>query len=411
MLRTPTFWNQEKEAPLFTRNEGFVESSGDKIFEIANSWPCLAHVDPSDIKNIVWPAPTDISEENQRIVIKDAERTFLGDAQRASLIKVLTAVIKEFGDYGQGLSYVTSFLMLTLDEPTVVAILTKLNSEERYLKGYWKHEAVGFATDAHVFDHLLSAHFKDVAEHLAKHFILPETYCQKWFVGLNIHVLPFEAEFEFFGDFLRVGQPYLLQFGLSLIDHLKSDLLATRDASRLYALLRLDKKVVPDATALSIVKKAAEFESKVKEVDLPELRKKMFETKLKARLEAAKKAFEEAAAEKARKAERKKKREEKKEERKKKKGEEAESSDEDGGGSSTDESDSGDDDSDGEGDDGGECQICKDMVPEVFCKDCKLLVCGSCHDDEKGTHKKTHKVVDDTQEMEELAKAVKEVKV
>ncbi len=87
-------------------------------------------------------------------------------------------------------------------------------------------------------------------------------------------------------------------------------------------------------------------------MDFVEVRKRVYENKLKARLEAARKSFEEA-----------------------------ELSDE--------ESDEGSDDEGGE-----ECKICTEMAPEMFCKECKLPICGVCHEESKGkpatTHTHTH---------------------
>jgi hypothetical protein len=41
-----------------------------------------------------------------------------------------------------------------MSESEVVALLTELNDNERYVPGYWKHEAFKFATDAYVFQEL-----------------------------------------------------------------------------------------------------------------------------------------------------------------------------------------------------------------------------------------------------------------
>jgi hypothetical protein len=380
MIKNRAFFEQEREAPLLSRGGDFLVRHADKIEEIVSKWPEVVQVPKHELENkdsFVWASRSDISPENQRIVVADAERTFLGAPHREAMTKVLTTVIKRFQDYGQGLGYVTSFLMLTLDEPTVVAILSRLNDDERYFKGYWKHEAVGFATDAYVFEHLLSLHFADVALHLKNRFIHPETFCQKWFVGLCIHVLPLEALFEFFDNLFRVGHPFLFQFGLSLIDHLKDEILKTTDAGSLYALLRLEPKVVRPELAISIVKRANEFANQVSQISIPELRKHMYETKLKARIDSARKAFQEA------------------------KGDDDVDTDSEGGSESESEDEEG----------GGECRICKEMVPEVFCKDCNLPICGLCHDRERGEHRKGHKVVEDADEMEELTKGLKEVKI
>ncbi len=267
MLKLPNFWHDEEEATLLVRNQGFLERKGDEVYEIVKDWPQLVGI-LDEVKQPSWPNLDEVSEENQRIVLRDAERTFRGDAQRKTLQKVLTALIKDFDDYAQGMSYVTSFLLLTLDESVVASVITEMNANKKYIPGYWKHEAVGFATDAHVFDELLSTHYPNVQEHLKKHFVLPETYCQKWFVGLNVHILHFESLFEFFEGFLRHGFTYLFQFGLSLIAHIKDELLRTKDVTKIYELLRLDTKhpFVSDDLISCIVRHTDKFASKVREI-------------------------------------------------------------------------------------------------------------------------------------------------
>ena len=74
------------------------------------------------------------------------------------------------------------------------------------IRSFWHHEPIAFATDAYVFDHLLSRHLPDVHSRLASAALFPETYCQKWFVGLCVHVLPFSALLDFFDAFFKHGK-------------------------------------------------------------------------------------------------------------------------------------------------------------------------------------------------------------
>jgi hypothetical protein len=39
--------------------------------------------------------------------------------------------------------------------------------------------------------------------HLQRLNVLPDTYCQKWWCGLCIHVLPFESIYDFIEQFLK----------------------------------------------------------------------------------------------------------------------------------------------------------------------------------------------------------------
>jgi hypothetical protein len=148
MLRNDTFWGYEKEAPLLKLNRGYLQSQGDPLFARVGSWLSLAGVGGADTVVLV-----DVTNPD-RIFVADAERTFRHDVNRKRFVQLLAHLAGKFGDYAQGLSYVASFLSLTLPESEVVALITELNNNERYVPGYWKHEAVKFATDAYVFQEL-----------------------------------------------------------------------------------------------------------------------------------------------------------------------------------------------------------------------------------------------------------------
>jgi len=212
----------------------------------------------------------------------------MGTEQRNKLITVLDYLHNKFNDYHQGLGYVTSFLMLTLEPDIVIHMIQKLNYDEKYLHGYWRHETVAFATDAYVFDEILQDFFPKVRAHLQKVNIFPETCYQKWFVGLCIHVLPFDALFKFFEAFFENGYIYLFKFGLSFMQHMHDLILATSDISQLYSLLRLDpiNPQVTDEITLSIVTKAVSYD--LSKYNIKELRVTLFETKLKERLKKSK---------------------------------------------------------------------------------------------------------------------------
>eukprot|EP00005_Dracoamoeba_jomungandri_P007524 CAMPEP_0174269368 /NCGR_PEP_ID=MMETSP0439-20130205/40765_1 /TAXON_ID=0 /ORGANISM="Stereomyxa ramosa, Strain Chinc5" /LENGTH=316 /DNA_ID=CAMNT_0015358103 /DNA_START=46 /DNA_END=996 /DNA_ORIENTATION=- len=290
MLRAAEFWQTEKDAPLFNLNKGFIEQND--VFERTENWPDLV-IDKSEDLEIDLPD----SEAVDRIITADANRTFVGPENKSVLKSVLQYLMSDFGDYAQGMSYATSFLLLTHDAQTAVKMLRQINYNEKYIPGYWKAEAIGFATDSYVFFHLLKKRFPDVHEHFSKLFLLPEMFCQKWFVGLGIHVLPFEALFSFFESFLEHGFTFLFQFGLSYIEHVESRLLETSQHNELFGILRFDANLdwTTEELAKQIVEGAANYEEDVKGVDYKQLREEVFESSgLKARLERAKQRAEES---------------------------------------------------------------------------------------------------------------------
>ena len=282
MLRRVQFWAEERDAPLLRLNNCFL--------------PC------SNILNLIPDQleenPITFDGQYERIIRLDAERTFLGVAQRTTLMNVLSILRKEFASYHQAMSYVAGFLLLTQSPSKVIDTMRGLY--RTVLVDYWKEEPIGFATDAYVFDYLLAQYDPEVQQHLAKHYVFPETYTQKWFTTLCVGVLPFEALFLFFDTFLdeslrTSSNIFLFQFALSFIRHLRQEILGAQNVATLYAYLRFDvslllKNLKGNQMAMAIVKQAKDYD--LTGYDLVVLRQKLFNEKLRARLEAARRAHQ-----------------------------------------------------------------------------------------------------------------------
>ncbi len=228
------------------------------------------------------------------------ERTFRSDKRRKALVNLLDSLSKRHGDYHQGLSYITSFLLLTLDEPTVRAVITKLHDEPKYMPNYWCTEAVKFATDAHVFAAMLKERDRELSDHFAKNTLMPDTYCQKWFVALCVHVLPFSTLMNFLTHFFEEGHIVFFKFGLSLAAHLRTRLIASNNPGELFSLLRLDqsnfgtKDQTKEAKVQVFIEAADAIVAGARKVSLEgfnieEMRKVAFETIVGPRVENARK--------------------------------------------------------------------------------------------------------------------------
>lgn len=336
----------------FVPSLGFVDPNNvDPAFERAKKW-LEAFKEPLDIQTVEFG-----DEEPTRIIVKDVERTFTGDEFRAQMTRVLILLDKEFGDYHQGLSFLVSFLGLYLESKEVVAIAKRLNNHPDYIPGYWKHEAADFVRDAYVLDYLLSIHNPAAHAQLARHRIAPGTYPQKWFVALCVHVLPFDALCAFLERLFVRGVRWLFQFGLGFFKVLGPRICQADNSGTIYAYLRLDRTVVDfeDETYMQIIEAADSF-TDIPEIQTDEqlsaLRKRMYDTYLGKRFEEVKKARDEAFEE---------------------------------------EEDEFDFDEDGEAEPGSECEVCHNMAPDHWCFDCKLFVCGMCHDKSREPHSKSHK--------------------
>uniref|UniRef100_A0A6B2L7P7 Rab-GAP TBC domain-containing protein n=1 Tax=Arcella intermedia TaxID=1963864 RepID=A0A6B2L7P7_9EUKA len=354
-LRNSKFLEEERNAPLLDRNNNYLEGATlEALFERASEWPGLVGATQGyKVENV------GVTNSN-RIIMADAERTFLDPTRRKTLVRILSCYENKFGDYHQGLSLFSGFLLLTLPEQAVANIAFALATQSKYIPEYWRAEAVAAATDAYVWEHLLQKHFPELAQCLKSHKVLPETFCQKWFVALCVSVLPFSALFNFFEYFFKQGHLYLFKFGLTLVSTFKDQIFKSQDYE-IYSFLRFDKDltkkhIATDDIMIDVVERAANFQ--LVPFDITSVRKDVYEVHLRARLERARQLQKEAEEE-----------------------------------SSEDLSSTNSDDSDDS--EGAECASCKENAPDMWCVPCKKLLCEKCHKAAKGQHKKNHKVDED----------------
>ena len=282
MLRRINFWQDEREAPILRLNHDFLPSE-------------------DILRRIPDEKQDDLQEkfEHERIIQLDAERTFVKDAQRSTLMNVLSFLRHEFKSYHQAMSYVAGFLLLTHSSSSVIETMQQLHYH--VLVGYWTDEPVAFATDAYVFDYLLADFDPETHQHLSKYHILPETYVQKWFTTLFVGVLPFEALFLLFDTFVvnqskpTSSNEFLFQLALSLMKHIREGILDAKNVATIYGYLRFDSTLPHIKTdfvniAMQIVQHAKDYD--LSQYDIKALRQKAFDEKLRIRLEAARRVHQ-----------------------------------------------------------------------------------------------------------------------
>ena len=240
LLADPSFWTNEAGAPLLRRNAGFLTREGppDEWRERLKSWPALLGIEGAP------PVAAGICEDEAalRIFLRDAERTFQDGGHRTRMIELLKRVWPENRDYHQGLGYITSLFMLFFDEDTVCAMLLRISRDERYTPGYWRAAPEPYVRDAMVYARLVETRFPEVAALLQAACVVPEAYASKWFIGLCVHVLPFQALLPFVEGFLRDGYPYLFRFSMALVEAVKPRLLPLKftDVNLILEMMRLD---------------------------------------------------------------------------------------------------------------------------------------------------------------------------
>ena len=244
-MDAPGFWQKEQGAPLLRRNSRYLTPEGipDDLRQRLGTWPALCGASNAAVAEGVCD-----DEAAFRIFLRDAERTFQGEAHRSRMIELLRHVWPENRDYHQGLGYVTSLLMLFFDGETVVRMLLRLSRDDKYTPGYWRAAPEPYVRDAMVYARLVEERYPAVAALLQAACVVPEAYASKWFIGLCVHVLPCEALLAFVEGFLEEGFPFLFKFALALVGAVAPKLVALKptDVNLILEILRLDPVQFPD---------------------------------------------------------------------------------------------------------------------------------------------------------------------
>ncbi len=249
MIRTEKFWEDEFDAPLLERNLKFVNRGNqDNMSQRVGGWMDLLDI-PGDI-SIDKLTDVVVSEENLRIFRRDAERTYVpkdeADMEKRTKarqdihVETLKLIVAEVQDYHQGLGYIVAFLNLFLDTPDVVRVALTLHRDPKYSAGYFVGAPQRFVADGRVFYQILEKSNPDLHRHLTSKGVLPEMFASKWFIGLCLHVLPYEALFAFYENFLTQGVEYIFRFSLKYLQTLESELMEAKDTHHIMTLLRAE---------------------------------------------------------------------------------------------------------------------------------------------------------------------------
>eukprot|EP00485_Elphidium_margaritaceum_P014486 CAMPEP_0202728962 /NCGR_PEP_ID=MMETSP1385-20130828/185891_1 /ASSEMBLY_ACC=CAM_ASM_000861 /TAXON_ID=933848 /ORGANISM="Elphidium margaritaceum" /LENGTH=358 /DNA_ID=CAMNT_0049395215 /DNA_START=301 /DNA_END=1377 /DNA_ORIENTATION=+ len=184
-----------------------------------------------------------IMKKPDRIIRKDADRTFLTEAKRQLLITLLQSLQTLFNDYQQTMSYVSGILLLFFEPKTVFEMMFMLGRSPKYnMSGYWRSEAVAQGIDAYVLYEIVKKVNPDLYAYLQRVQVLPDTFIQKWFGGLAVQVMPTEFLIEFWTQFFEHGFRYLFKFAVSLLQALSPMLLSIEQDYKLYEVLRVERK-------------------------------------------------------------------------------------------------------------------------------------------------------------------------
>ena len=247
MIKNEEFWEVESGAPLLNRNAGYIQRDNiDALLTRAREWSASVE-SRGPIVLSEWktscPHP-----ESQRIFELDAERTFKATQHRQDLVQTLCTIYHHLHDYHQGMGFIVAFLLLFLNKKEVANLVVGL--DRYYVEGYFKASPVAYVRDAKAFERILEKEFPKTHKHITS--LLPaEAYCSKWFVGFNVHVLPFPALADFLDTFFRSNEYFRFQYAISLVKNTQHDILSTDNVGKILECLRLDSSSYPDTKTSS----------------------------------------------------------------------------------------------------------------------------------------------------------------
>lgn len=231
------------------RNYKFVSLENSEVM-IGRVRAWLDIVDSKEEVDLAKLREEKVSEEHMRIFQRDADRTFVpkDDPQVDKRTKVrqdahvenLRQIVGEVKDYHQGLGYVAAFLSLFLGSEDVVKLALILHRSPKYSAGYFMGAPQAFVADAKVLYKILQKKNPGLHQHLISKGVLPEMFASKWFVGLCLHVLPFECLLEFYENFLTHGAEYIFKFAIQYMSEFESVLMEAKSTSSIMTILRAE---------------------------------------------------------------------------------------------------------------------------------------------------------------------------
>ena len=133
----------EGTAPLLMQNHGYLQKNADIAWKKTRIWTkhllnreCkLKTIDDEKILNNDCKLENyglKILDKPDRIIVKDADRTFLTNKKRQLLITLLSSLKTLFNDYQQTMSYVSGILLLFFDVHTVFEMMFVLGRSPTY---------------------------------------------------------------------------------------------------------------------------------------------------------------------------------------------------------------------------------------------------------------------------------------
>ncbi|AOW07346.1 rab-GTPase-TBC domain-domain-containing protein [Yarrowia lipolytica] len=189
---------------------------------------------PTELRSIIWQIITSSknaalqdfyteilkeSTPHEKAIRRDLSRTsFVMETSPDSLYNVIKAYSlfdPEVG-YTQGMAFVTTPLLLTLNEVDAFCLLVRLLKDYE-LRTMFLQEMPGLHLKLYQFDRLLEDQVPSVHIHLTRQGVKSSMYASQWFLTLFAYKFPLSMVLRIFDIIMTEGIEAILKFGVALI--------------------------------------------------------------------------------------------------------------------------------------------------------------------------------------------------
>lgn len=244
------FWKDEHDSPLLSRNGNFVNyEKHEELCDRARGW--LDKLNATDIEvDFSRLQKQPVREALVRIFQRDADRTWVPkdepELQKRTAVRQqihvdnLKMTSYVIDDYHQGLGYIAAFSSMFLSQPDTVRLCIALHKSPEHSKGYFQSEAEKFLSDSRVFMELVEKMDKPLHDHLVSKGVVPQMWAVKYFVGLCVHLLPFEAVFDYWELVFEHGHVFVFKFLYAFLQYFRDQIMAATSTSGLMTIMRVE---------------------------------------------------------------------------------------------------------------------------------------------------------------------------
>lgn len=180
---------------------------------------------------------------DRTIPLDKLEKTGIRDSLYR-VLKALAIVDKELG-YVQGMNFICSYILIVSGNNEVdsfylmMSLLSYTFSYKFGLRHFYTEKFPLLNACTKIFNSHLQSEFEDVAEHI-KQLSLPETsWISSWMIQIFFGVFPDETLMRIWDAFFIEGLPFLISFGLALVDLMSADILEINDLGELMEYFKL----------------------------------------------------------------------------------------------------------------------------------------------------------------------------